>query len=46
VIDDAEQDKLYLVMEFVGRGAILSKTFFESKSSLILDAINDDDKGK
>lgn len=35
VIDDAAADKLYLVMEFMKKGAVLSKSYFkyEEKSS-------------
>jgi hypothetical protein len=31
-------------MEFMGKGAILSKTFYKSKTSLILDEISDEEK--
>ncbi|CAD8115080.1 unnamed protein product [Paramecium sonneborni] len=43
VIDDPKQDKLYLVMEFMGKGSILSKGFFKKnqKTSNILDEIDE-----
>lgn len=30
VIDDPEHDKLYMVMEYMHKGAILSKTFYKT----------------
>ncbi|CAD8196625.1 unnamed protein product [Paramecium pentaurelia] len=43
VIDDPKQDKLYLVMEYMGKGSILSKGFFKKnkQTSNILDEIED-----
>ncbi|CAK92905.1 unnamed protein product (macronuclear) [Paramecium tetraurelia] len=43
VIDDPKQDKLYLVMEYMGKGSILSKGFFKKnkETSNILDEIED-----
>ncbi|CAD8047862.1 unnamed protein product [Paramecium primaurelia] len=43
VIDDPNKDKLYLVMEYMGKGSILSKGFFKKQktTSNILDEIED-----
>lgn len=43
VIDDPEKDKLYLVMEFMEKGSILSKGFFKKlkNTESILDEIDD-----
>ena len=43
VIDDPEKDKLYLVMEYMEKGSILSKGFFKKlkNSESILDEIDE-----
>lgn len=41
VIDDSDHQKLYLVMEYVGKGAILSKGFFSKSKGSILDEISE-----
>ena len=37
VIDDSEADKLYLVMEYMKKGAILSKTYFKYEEKMLKD---------
>lgn len=44
VIDDPDQDKLYLVMEFMGKGSILSKTFFKKSQSSILEELKEPER--
>jgi len=46
VIDDPNNDKLYLVMEFIKRGAVMSKGFWrQATRARGLGAIDDDDIG-
>ena len=42
MIDDADTDKLYLVMEFMKKGAILSKSYFKYEEKTLQEDLNFD----
>ena len=47
VIDDPDEDKLYMVMEYMQRGSILSKTFLlncREEGEMILDGLKEEGK--